>query len=158
MQASGVYLIVSNFDDPVVVDVLRPTKGGYPHITLMYAGSDSEEDIGEIAVETLNELVMGERPLTSVALEAAFVSLSSFHEKSTARDRHDVLIYLNDNDSAAIERLRKELALDTLKDIVMRRPHVTHSIHYTKEEAEAAAATLRSQLPLQVFITGVVVE
>ena len=153
--ASGVYLVVSNFDDPAVATTLLPTKGGYPHVTLLYAGSSTTYNLGDIAA-TVMRTISACNVLHDVVLSPDNVTLSSFTESSTQRERHDVLITLTVDDTAWINELRTQLCAGM--QVTMREPHVTHSIHYDKDTAEAAAATLRAQLPLTVFVTGVTVE
>lgn len=159
MTSSGVYLIVGNFEEPNVRDVLRPTKGGYPHITFLYAGGDSMCNVGAIACRLFNELVH-ENGLPRVLLAPENVATNCFVEKSTGRERHDVLIHVDAEREDWIDMLRIKLVIEEGygSDVTMRKPYVTHSIHYTKADADAAADVLRSQLPLTVFITGATID
>lgn len=157
---SGVFLIVSNFDDARVADVLHHTAGGYPHITVVYTGKAPRLDLASVAHSVFKATLAQGNDLQRLTLRAKHVRVNSFFHEKSQRTRHDVLIDLDVVGTGIVARVR-ELLPPPFKDgglRVMREPHVTHSIHESSASAEEAAAELRAKLPLDVFITGATID
>ena len=150
---SGIYLIVWNNTDKDKCRVLKPTKGGYPHITLAYTGKNlSVEDLVKTAQQVFAKFAQ-----QNITLTKAYVN--SF-KPSNGPMRHDVLIELKETD--LIEGARKLFLQDAYANsqtFSMNKPHVTHGIFTEQEEAEKIATWLNQAfLPLNVVITGVTID
>jgi hypothetical protein len=152
---SGLYLTLwdtsasnkNHFDE-----VLKPTTGGWPHITVMYSSSLMElEDLYLQGCEVLSEWVMKTVTLTEA-------KVNTFTKGSV--ERHDVLISVDRATCRGIEKSRERI-LKTLPSsvdqskLVMREPHVTSRICTTRKEAEDCVTILNSvYLPRTVTIVG----
>lgn len=150
---SGIYLGLWDDFKREHSPVLKPTKGGWPHITVAYTGKVlSAEMLIKVSVACFTDWAL--RPVT---LESAYVN--SFEEKAGVM-RHDVLLALADDDKKAIETLRNAhvKAHPKAAQFTMRTPHVTHSIHTTAAEAEATAQLINKSLPYIVKVIGVMIE
>jgi hypothetical protein len=152
---SGVYLIVWDEGQKDRSPLLKPTKGGWPHITVAYTGEFLPlPDLVKTA-----QLCFGSWSLKEVVLQQAYVN--SFEEKQSGSMRHDVLLKLSDADTQAIETTRDPYlrVFGNAEKFAMRTPHVTHSIHSTLEEAQAVVCSLNlDHLPYRVNVTGVTVD
>ena len=153
---SGVFVTVWDDDKNDESDVLRMTKGGVPHFTLLYSGKWLALPLlTDIAVDMLK--VWCGRPIT---LTKAYVN--SF-EDSPGHQRHDVLMSILESD--AIEDARETYVLRRLASnqslierLNMRTPHVTHGIYETKDEAARVAKHLNeTSLPRVVNVNGVTI-
>lgn len=154
---SGVFLIVSNFDDMNTQNLLQPTKGGYPHITLCYSGKQITEDaLVTIGGKCMQHIFANdfERKMT-----LRTVRVNTFFEEKSQKYRHDVLIDLEHDAVKRIEDLRiRTIPQSDIGKVTARLPHITHSIHYEARLADLAAAELREKLPVSVFITGFTID
>lgn len=113
---SGVYLIVWNNEDKDKSKLLKPTKGGYPHVTLAYTGDQlSREQLCNIATK-----VLADASLHPISLTHAYVN--SF-TTNTGEERHDVLLGLGVYDTTVISNLRK-VYIENSSSYSMHRPHV----------------------------------
>ncbi len=147
---SGIYLIVWD-EDPQFGEILQPTKGGWPHLTLAYTGKHlNREELISIAKDVLQEWAL--KPVT---LRRAFVN--SF-ELSPGHTRHDVLIAIDECDQ--IEETRKHLFSENEKKdlFFMRVPHVTVGIYDSEEEAQLRAVEVNKLLPHQITVVGVTID
>lgn len=161
---SGVFLIVEEKDRKPDESLLQATRGGYPHVTLVYTKQPDLKPthlfiIGMTAISQWSlKHCNGQLPELLLLAENAHVN--SFYEERTQKQRYDVLLGLRKADNAIVESLRKDLVtpmLDTTH-AVMRAPHVTHSIHYNEEDAEETLKTLHSHMPIAVNMTGFTID
>ena len=137
--------------------ILQINNGGHnPHITLFQTPSpwDSEKliDIGSKVLKTL----FLEHPNTTFLLTPENASISSFLHERSGKNRYDVLLNLRPDDQELIQKLRK-IVLDFAgpnEKLNMLPPHVTHSIHWSEEEALATLQDLKLKLPIQISIHG----
>lgn len=158
---SGVFLIVQETERKPNESLLQPTRGGYPHITLVYSGSKlSTSDLVITAEMAFRRWVQdADQQLPILQLEAKDAYVNSFTEerKGVKRERHDVLLRLSEDDTKIVNRLRSLFVSDNT--LSMHPPHVTHSVHYEdKAAAEAALAELKPHLPITVQVTGWTVD
>ena len=153
---SGVYLTV--WDEGSETEefdrVLKPTRGGWPHVTLAWTGKNlAVEELKGVAEEVVGYWFM--KPLT---ISEARVN-TFFHEKS-GKDRHDVLLIVDE--VKQIEASRDVLLRTSFPDrqakFNMMEPHITCKICWTKEEAEAELLRVSEHLPLKVTVTGVAID
>jgi hypothetical protein len=150
---SGIYLTV--WDDVKQFDrVLKPTKGGWPHITLAWTGKNlTAPELTTVAKEALNYWVL--HPIT-----LSHARVNTFFHEGEGKERHDVLLIVEE---------KKEV--ETSRDVLLRtafparqhkfnmmEPHVTAAILWSKEEAEAALAEISEHLPLTVEVNGVTID
>ena len=150
---SGIYMIVWNDTDKDKCRVLKPTKGGYPHITLAYTGKHlTAKDLKAVAA-----IIMNAYALTKVTLTKAYVN--SF-KPLNGPFRHDVLIEIKEEDMVEQARaLFLRSAFPNSDLFSMHKPHVTHAIFAERLEAETVAEKLNAEcLPLEVTITGVTID
>jgi hypothetical protein len=165
MSGSGVFLLVSNFADAELAAEFKATKGGYPHVTLVYTSSPTPLDLATIGFDAFRATLKPKsNELRALTLLAANVRVNEFYEEKTLSTRHDVLCDLSAADSMFIEMLRAAHvpeATSSSSKLVMRPAHVTHSIHYNATSAATAAAALRELLraaPRSLFITGYTID
>lgn len=150
---SGVYLVV--WDDNKEYDrVLRPTQGGWPHVTLAWTGKNlSPDELKGVAKEVVDYWFM--RPLT---ISKARIN-SFFHERE-GKERHDVLLLVDEKD--AVESSRDVLIRTSFPDrqhkFNMMEPHITQSSHWDKQAAEDTLNDVTDLLPLTVTVTGVTID
>lgn len=152
---SGIFLSVW----PVNIDklsLLQPTKGGWPHVTLFYSGSYfSVDTLVNSGFKVFQNCVK-----TQLTLRPENVVVNEFVEGSTNKTRYDVLMRL-DNDG--VNFINKQLGVLGVRDndnVFTSYPHITHSIHYTRESAENTQQQVKSQLKdnLIVEITGYTID
>ena len=147
-MASGLYYIV--WDDRPN-DILKPTKGGWPHITVGYSAAPRSVELTQKmgVFACLHWPSMGMR---QVVLDT--VRVNSF-TTGAGEERHDVLLVLSEKDASLIEAKRRDLTeFIPNGDFKFAPPHVTEGIYSTREEAERVAESLREKLPHTVTITG----
>ena len=150
---SGIYLTV--WDDVHDFDrVLKPTKGGWPHITLAWTGKNlSREELKTVAKEAMDYWAL--RPVT---LSRARVN-TFFHE-GEGKHRHDVLLIVDE--AKEIEASRDVLLRTAFparqEKFNMMEPHVTAKICWSEEEAEKECDRLNEILPLTVEVNGVTID
>jgi hypothetical protein len=150
---SGIYITV--WDDVKEFDrVLKPTRGGWPHVTLAWTGKNvSHDELKEVAKEVVDYWVM--KPLT---LGSARVN-SFFHEKS-GKTRYDVLLVVDEAKDVETSRnvLIKTRFPARQHKFNMMEPHVTAKICWSNEEAEEELLRVSEFLPLKVTVTGVTID
>lgn len=151
---SGVYLTLWDEAQRHTSPVLKPTKGGWPHITLAWTGKALDPiELTQIAANCFAEWTL--RPVT---LNRAIVT--SFEEPQGVM-QHRVLIALRDEDADAVRATRsRHLAPYHNSDqFAMRDPHISHSIHMTLADAQGTARMLNEDiLPYMVKVTGVAIN
>lgn len=150
---SGVYLLIWDKEHKDRSPVLRPTKGGYPHITVAYTGKLAPLDkLITSACHALTHLA-----LNPVVLTKAYVNT---FEVSPGKMRYDVLFETSVSDQ--VELLRRVLikqVYDNWELFSMRDVHVTHGIYETKEEAQKVADLLNTDhLPYSTVVVGVTID
>lgn len=151
---SGIYLVVWSEEDRDKGSVLRPTKGGWPHITFAYTGKTAS---------MITLMYLAGRTLDNWASKPLLLSdavVNSFEDRP-GHMRHDVLLQVQE--SAEIEQSRTELIRNAVTEdageFTMRDPHVTVGIYETQAEADAHAAMLNAEhMPYPVKITGVTID
>jgi len=152
---SGIFLILWDEGQRDKSPVLRPTKGGWPHITLAYTGKEmAPSELSQIAFRCFAGWLM--RPVT--LMEA---HITSFVEDKTGLAQHRVLISLSADDAAAVETSRDTYIrpYGNSDKFAMRPPHVSHSIHATLAEAESVVRMLNEDyLPYRVHVSGVAID
>lgn len=151
---SGVYLVVWDKINKEKSNVLKSTKGGYPHITLINAyGKLTADEFSFIATSIFSEVIL--KPIT---ITRAYVN--SF-ELDSGEWRHDVLLEIKEKEF--IEELREKFIIiphgaEKSKEFNIRDPHVTHKICETKEEAQEIVDDLNMYyLPYGVVIKGIMI-
>lgn len=151
---SGVYLIV--WDDKLSVDnaILKTTKGGYPHITLLYSGNlVSKKDLNDVGHASLEKLYN-----SSLTLNQAYVN--TYTDKD-GKEWHDVLLGVKEYE--VIEGIRHRLVdkFEKSNEFFMGKPHVTHSTYETRERALEVSLFISSLLNednVKVRITGYTID
>lgn len=145
---SGLFVIVWDEKQRDQTQVLRATRGGWPHITLAYTGK-------ELTVPELSSLAVFVWPHVgrSIVLQEAYVN--SF-EMNDGRIRHDVLMRVND---AELEKIRGIIRLSFHERALkfnMQPLHVSYGVDYPSLEAAKQACTLLNDtmLPYTVTLTG----
>lgn len=150
---SGIFLTVEETGSKPNESVLKATKGGYPHITLVYTGTHVPAvkliDIGSAVVKTL-----AKSDHLEFSLPLNYAAVNEFFESKTGKQRYDVLLHLSDSGVKCIDDIRDACNL-VKPEYSTNPPHVTHSIHYDKASAEAALASLASHAPsIVIRVTG----
>ena len=152
---SGVYLTVWT-DDARRAQVLRTTKGGYPHITLGYSGDKL------CRAELLTEAVVALRDSLLAGVTVTHAKINSFdlnRGKGEPRMRHDVLMMLDRDTGALVDKMRENMGRDYPEGTFSTgEPHITHAIFDSADEAAARVLKLQDLLPMDVRITGVTVD
>lgn len=150
---SGIFLTVW---DPVhrhQSHVLRPTRAGYPHLTVAYTGKEvTVESLKDVAAHVLSTWAF--RTITLV------LAVPSSFEDRPGHTRHDVILTIDK--MAEIEETRTLFLRSIFENhasFTMRVPHVTHGSYETREEAEKVAQDLnRQHLPCAVKVIGVTID
>ena len=137
---SGIFLIIEEVGKNPDQSCLKATKGGYPHITVVYTGKHRSTSVlaftgSHILVDLIdnNKLVFN--------LPAGNAKVNSFFEGKTGKQRYDVLLGLDEEGVACIEAIRKQYELNKA-EYSTQPPHVTHSIHYSQAEAQSALVSI----------------
>lgn len=149
---SGIYLIL--WDDNRDRNILKATRGGWPHVTLTHTGKALPLHVlTNVANEALKKWAL--KKLTLV-----HASVSSWEDK-TGHIRHDVLLSVKEINE--INALRNELLTYRFPYMGIRfntrEPHVTTDTFDTVEEAFARAKLLNENfLPFPVSVTGVAID
>jgi len=154
---SGLFLTVWCDDQ---YDLLNATKGGYPHITIFYSGKTfTHQKLIDFGMKTLEILLHDCKTLPLFTLRQEDVVLSSFFEKSTKKQRYDVLLNLDKKSREFVEKIRTELKLgDFGDDIFMQTPHVTQKIFYSEQEANDYKDMFTKQMPIDIQVTGFTID
>lgn len=164
---SGIFLVVQETERKPDASVLRPTRGGYPHITLLYSGDKITVDkLMRAAQDALIHWTKKASGLPTLMLEAKNAEIHSFTEERKSkedpsvivkRERHDVLLRLSVDDAAMVGQLRSMFAPD--KRLTMHYPHITHSVHYNdKSKAQDVLKSLQDKFPIQVQVVGYTID
>ena len=140
----GLYLVLRDTEGKTLDEVLRVTQGGPPHVTVAYTG----KRLGDGELIRAGMVALGSVVRKSIVLQSVSVN-TFFHEKMGCH-RHDVLLGI---DPELIVNLRKQL-FDGVKDIIMRKPHVTVGTFALRAEADAEAKRISTLLPRSVSIVG----
>lgn len=135
--------------------LLQPTKGGWPHVTIVYVGKNSDWGcLTDVAYCTFSRALMDIPLLT---LTRAFVNS---WEKSPGVMRHDVLLAVDEvklveqwRDDAIKGLARWNIVVPPHSDDAPP-PHVTIGIYDTLEAAQDKAVHANMRLPRTVQITG----
>lgn len=148
---SGVYLTVWDPENRENSPILKPTRGGWPHITLAYSGKHLDQSrLVQIAAKALTAWAG-----TNILLETAYVN--SF-KLDSGEMRHDVLLRVADAHRIQLAREEYFGGLRERDQLHMGEPHVTHGIYTTRAEAEAVAAALNANhLPRRIVVDGVTI-
>lgn len=152
---SGIFLIVWDETLRNQSPILKPTRGGWPHITLAYTGSNLGKTAlcSTAASITLATLTLG----MTITITEAYVN--SF-ENEPGHIRHDVLLRIAENEY--IEELRQTFIREKYenhKDFSMHDPHVTHAIYESQQSAKTQADYLNQIfLPYKVTLTGITID
>jgi hypothetical protein len=152
---SGVYLTLWDKELKDRSLVLRPVKSGWAHLTVAY--TDKLMPVTELV--KISQTVLAIWAMRPVTLTKAYVN--TFDMIPTGKVRHDVLIEVDPQTTEAVWATRQThlSPYDGSEQFVMRNPHTTHSIHDSRESAEAMVETLnREHLPRTVYVTGVTVD
>ena len=155
----SVLLNVHNWN-PDQQNILKINNGGHnPHITLFHTSVQWPTDfLVDIGSATLKSALADKYTFT---LTPENVKLNSFYHERSGKTRYDVLIHLDSDGAKYIEDLReivrKTAPPTDLEKLNMRTPHITDSIHWDEESAQAALNDLKSQLPIQVNIQGLTI-
>lgn len=161
---SGVFMIVEDCEHKPNVSPLRATKGGYPHVTLVYSGKAFKAPVLlEVGTAVLQEWVQqnnGNLPVLYLTQRNAYVNdpFPESKEGQPVRECYDVLLGLEPADVATIKAFREKHIPATEHRLHKRPPHVTHSVHYTKKDAEEALRQLRAHFPIKVQVTGFTID
>lgn len=162
---SGVYFIVWD-DHKDHFRLLKPTDGGWPHITLFYSGTN-------IDLHTLQSMARLIADASSRPVTIADVRINSFMHEREGKMRYDVLLDLDKATIEYIDRTRMMCALvnsfDTAQfeqKVSMMKPHITVGCYWTQEEAaahyEQVAKLLeeekREGRSVHVKVTGVAID
>ena len=153
-KMSGIYLTV--WDDADEFDrILRPTSGGWPHITLAWTGNNlSRDELNNIAKESVDSWF-----LENVTLMEAKVN--SFYYEKENRIRYDVLLMVSKEDVQQVELSRKfirdKFPLKHEK-FGMIEPHVTAKICWSQRDAQNEVDRINKLLPLTVAVIGVSID
>jgi hypothetical protein len=153
-RMSGVYLIVWDEALGAQSNVLQPTKGGWPHLTLAWTGKHLPREI----LVTIAGLCFPYWAMRTIVLTKAYVN--SFQENGGAM-RHDVLLEVSADIVDDIEKTRESYLKphDHSEQFAMRKPHITHSIHATAEDAQVIVERLNElSMPYRVAVTGVSID
>jgi len=151
---SGIYLIVT---DNKYTDskVLRPTTGGYPHITVFHSGS-------HISAAHLKKLASKALLMRFYTLTPENAKINTFFHEKQKQQRFDVLLYLDQIGQDEIQSMRQyaytTLDNSTLGKLSTSPPHVTHSIHWSEAEAQAALEEVKKHLPIKIQTTGFTIK
>ena len=142
---SGIFLIV--WDDKPD-EFLKPTKGGWPHITIGYSG----KNLCKENLVHLSQSVFEEFALEEITLDRLYINSFTTSKGVT---RHDVLAMVSEKDSKDLQKARESLDENEFdfKDL-----HVTLGIHPTLESAQAHLEQAKLMLPRKVTITGVTID
>lgn len=149
---SGIYIPVWDEKTRDQSDLLKPTKGGWPHITVAYTFKLlNKQELSWIA--TLALKLAGK----SIVLEKAYVNSFPIGD----RMRHDVLLKVSDQELVDLRATLKEMYPDLYDDFSIQPLHVSHRVDYpTLEEAEADCKRLNASglLPYPVTMIGVTID
>ena len=146
---SGIYLVVWDQKERDQCQLLQPTRGGWPHITLVHTC----KNLPETQLLDMSKYVLGELLFKTVTIIEAYVS--SFKDK-LGNDRHDVLLKVQEKD--LIESVRDKYirgVCENYSTFIMRDPHITYGNYETLDEAEGLVKELNTLLPHCVQIVGV---
>lgn len=151
-EMSGWFMTVWDRQSPYDV-ILRPTSGGWPHVTIAYTGTHvSPRELKKVAT-----VLLGLWAWTDVTLDRATVH--SFMLEHGGDMRHDVVVGIAEEKEVLLTReFIKTRFPDTHQTFVMAAPHVTVGIFSSREDAEQRAQEINQLLPRQLRVTGVTID
>ena len=162
---SGIFFTVTEETRNPDKSIIRPTRGGYPHVTLVYTGKKvGVHKLSAIASDAfitwMEDSRTGTFALPKLVLTSENAHINSFYEERSKSNRFDVLLGLTVKDIETVKMLRTEFVGTgpETKEYSMHPPHVTHSIHYTRKDAEAALASICAEMPITVMVTGYTID
>lgn len=151
--SGGVYLILwdeSNKNDSII---LKPTKTGWPHITL----ANTRRFLDTEQLIKISGLALSEWMNKTITITKSYVN--SFKDYS-GNERHDVLLCIAETE--AIEKTRERLfkiPFDNHTEFNMGDPHITHKICTTLKEAEEIVAQINTTIvPFVATVRGVTLK
>lgn len=148
---SGIYLICWDEKQKDNSMLLKPTKGGYPHITIAYTGTIVDKE----SLVKLSTTIFNACALKTVKLTRAYVNSFSL---TPLLKRHDVLLEVEPFEEIMAARTMLLQPLPNSEQFSMHPFHITHGIYYQEETAHHVAEELNRLLPYEVVITGVTIE
>lgn len=144
---SGLYLTLYDKNSKNYDDVLKPTSGGYPHITCFYSGKN-------IPREKLVELMDNNNKNIVFDIKEVVIEKGEINSWGV---RHDVLLMIRHDERLTSLR-------NSGKNVGKIYPmggggfHTTVGIYHKKEDAEKHLKSIEHLLPLTVKITGFTLE
>jgi hypothetical protein len=156
-QTSGIYLTVWDNKSNKFNDILKPTKGGHPHITFAYTNKYvTNQENQNFAAQVFPLFALTNVELTDVYINS-FQPGGLTSEKKQKPMRHDVLLSV---DKKTCDKIRKERIniLDThpmVDKFFMRDPHITIGIYDTLKDAKKCLDRVKLLLPHDVMIGGI---
>lgn len=147
---SGIYLTVWGSNE-----LLNPTSGGWPHITLAWTGKNLQlEELKETAKLALDEWAMRR-------VKISHARVNKFYKESEGKYRYDVLLILDRESAERVQKTRQRLIKDVYTDrcneFGMGEPHITTYICWTLEDANEKLAKIQHLLPATVTVEGVTI-
>lgn len=151
-KGSGLYAIVwrdAEKETPEEECLLRKTCGGWSHITISYCGND-------LSMDELRRVLRDQ-----VGVVGHEVSIVGYHPNvfvCRGRLRYDVLLDLDDETTALIERVRTELPATKYSQSV---PHITWSVSWdaaTHARDLERIDKLLQKGPQKATITGLTID
>lgn len=141
---SGLFITLWDNTSEKFDKILRPTKGGYPHITCFYSGKNiSKDDLVNMAIENSKKIFN----MKNVTIEKGKVN--------SWGDRHDVLLEISKDDYPVLDELRKAGSdIGKIYPMGGKCYHTTVGIYHNKEDAVKHLKKVSKFLPLKVEVTG----
>lgn len=166
---SGVFLVVWDFTkDPVTREskydeILKNTKGGYPHITLFYSGKHiNKDDLKHFSHDCFDDWVTD----TEIYIVSAYVNSFQLGDGQDAKWRHDCLLKVDDTTAVRVKNYREDnvrsyFGEEISAKLSMHPPHITAGIHWTKKDAQEHVNSINGILaekgPRAVKIIGITI-
>ncbi len=153
---SGVYLIVWDDKSPDFDRILKPTSGGWPHVTMAYTGDHlTKQELVNVSQKVFDKYALSTLELTSARV-------NKFFHKGENKDRFDVLLDIHNQEALHIEDSCDKFFRNAFpgrhSDFFMMKPHVTAKICWSQEEADKVCDDINKLLPHKVTVTGVTID
>lgn len=154
-EMSGIFVTVWDEKARDNTELLKPTRGGWPHLTLAYTGKVLT--LEELRLFASLVMVHVGKPLV---LRSAYVnSFPLESEHHDVRLRHDVLLQVDDEDMERLRLVLKLLFPKKHKQFNMQPLHISYRVNYPSlKEAQEEIERLNTLLPHTVTITGVTLD